>query len=170
MKFTGSDPNVNPSTESPETLGVVYESSENKSKWIWNGQTYVRQPHHGTPTFHITLAKDVRCDGVGPTDIRELCIYIPEGLRTLCAEYVLRVLVNSTDSSGVVFPRLEEEGNTLNNHTLITFISPSNPNPLFLASPTPQMSPETLGPLGAGAEKTIRLNISVSNDSSEERF
>lgn len=32
-----------------------------------------------------------------------------------------------------------------------------------------RMSPETLGPLGAGTEKTIRLNISVSNDSSEER-
>lgn len=125
MKFVGSNPNIHHPKDKPKTLGIVYEASEDNSLWVWNGEIYVPQPHHGTPLYNVFTTKDIVSNGVESINIRELCITIPSGLKTVRAKYTLKFSSETPDASGVAFPKLKDS--QLNSLTSMTFTTPKMP-------------------------------------------
>lgn len=122
MKFVGSNPNIHHPKDKPKTLGILYEASEDNSQWAWNGEIYVLQPHHGTPLYNVFTTKDIVSNGIESTNIQELCISIPSGLKTVRAKYTLKLSSATPDASGVAFPNLKDS--ELNSLTSMTFTTP----------------------------------------------
>jgi hypothetical protein len=104
--FSGSNPNISPPTDRPQTLGVRYIASVDNSQWIWNGLVYVPVPQQGSSSYHIYTTTDIVSDGLTTMPVNELSIWVPYGLTVLKVTYFLKVSTsNNSYGSSVSFPQ-----------------------------------------------------------------